>query len=100
MAITMQGSWTVTVAAKSAAFAQRFVVSRPGQPDLVVAGVVGNAVFVSAPQWSINVQSQAGSGQPWIDSAQRITFPSVTGSLLHFNINTDDSGGDKDYNDL
>ncbi|HEY1261100.1 MAG TPA: hypothetical protein VGF34_17765 [Stellaceae bacterium] len=100
MAITMQGSWTVTVAAKSAAFAQRLVVSRPGQPDLVVAGLVGNAVFVSAAQWSINVQSQAGAGQPWIDSAQRITFPTVSGNLLRFNINTDDSGGDGDYNDL
>jgi hypothetical protein len=102
MAITMQGAWTVTVKAKSAAFAQRIVISRPGHPDLIVVGVPGNAVFVNAPQWSVNVQSQAGSGQPWLDSAQRITSPSASGGLLQFDINTDDGGGggDKDYNDL
>lgn len=100
MAITMQGAWTVAVKTKSASFAQRFVVSRPGNPDIIVNGVVGNSVFISAPQWSINVQSQSGAGQPWIDSAQRISFPSVSAGLLHFDINSDDSGGDKDYNDL
>ena len=70
------------------------------RPDIIVAGVAGNSTFVNAPQWSVNVQSQSGAGQPWIDSAQRITFPSVSGSLLHFDINTDDSGADKDFNDL
>ena len=100
MAITMQGAWTVAVKAKNAAFAQRVIISRPGHPDLIVAGVAGNSSFVNAPQWSVNVQSQAGSGQPWIDSAQRITFPTVSAGLLRFDINTDDSGGDKDYNDM
>ena len=100
MAITMQGAWTVTVKSKSAAFAQRFVVSRPGSPDMIVDGVPGNSVFVNAPQWSINVQSRAGSGQPWLDSAQRITFPTISGGLLKFDINTNDTGGDKDYDDL
>lgn len=100
MAITMQGAWTVTVKSKNAAFDQRFVVSRPGNPDIVVNGVAGSSVFVTDPQWSINVQSRSGAGQPWIDSAQRITFPSVSGGLLRFDINTDDTGADKDYNDL
>lgn len=101
MAITMQGAWTVTVKSKNAAFAQRVVVSRSGQPDLIVAGTTGNAVFVNAPQWSVNVQHQAGAGQPWIDSAQRITSPSVSGGLLRFDIDSDDGGGsDKDYDDL
>jgi hypothetical protein len=102
MAITMQGAWTVTVKAKSASFAQRVVISRPGQADLVVAGTAGSAAFVTAPQWSIDIQSQAGSGQPWLSSAQRITSPTVSASLLHFDINSDDGGGsgDKDYNDL
>jgi len=100
MAITMQGAWTVTVKSKSAAFAQRFVVSRPGNPDIVVDGAPGNSVFVSAPQWSINVQSRAGTGQPWLDSAQRITFPTVSGGLVKFDINTNDTGPDQDYNDL
>lgn len=100
MAITMQGAWTVSVKSKNAAFAQRFIVTRPGNPDIIVDGVAGNSVFVSVPQWSINVQSRAGSGQPWIDSRQRVSFPSVAGGLLRFDINTDDTGNDKDYNDL
>jgi hypothetical protein len=100
MAITMQGAWTVTAKSKNAAFAQRFVVSRPGHPDTIVSGVAGNSVFVSAPQWSVNVQSQSGSGQPWLDSKQRITFPAVSRGLLTFDINTDDTGNDGDYNDL
>ena len=90
MAITMQGAWTVTVKSKNAGFDQRFIISRPGTPDIVVSGVPGNSAFVTAPQWSVNFQSRAGAGQPWIDSAQRITFPSVSGGLLRFNINTDD----------
>ena len=100
MAITMQGSWTVTVKSKSAAFEQRFVVSRPGNPDIVVNGVAGNSLFVSAPQWSVNVQSRSSSSAPWIDSRQRISSPSVSGGLVHFDINTDDTGGDLDFNDL
>jgi hypothetical protein len=100
MAVTMQGAWTVTVAAKHAAFAQRVVVSQAGHADIIVSGVVGHSVFVNAAQWSVNVQSQSAANQPWRDSAQRITSPAVSGGLLNFNINTDDSGGDKDYNDL
>lgn len=100
MAITMQGAWTVTVKSKSAAYDQRFVISRPGNPDIIDDGVPGNSVFVSAPQWVVNVQSQAGPGHPWLDSDQRISFPSVSGGLLSFDINTNDTGGDKDYNDL
>src|SRR5947209_3540562 len=101
MAITMQRAWTVTVTTKSAAFAQRVVVSRPGSADIMLAGVVGNSIFVDAPQWSIDIQHQVASGQPWIGSAQRITFPAVSAGLLHFDIDSDDGGGsDHDYDDL
>jgi hypothetical protein len=100
MAITMQGAWTVTVTARNAAFAQRLIVSRPGHADIIVSGVAGNSVFVSATQWSIHAQNQSAAGQPWVDSAQRIGFPSVAGGLLSFRINTNDSGGDSDYDDL
>ena len=99
MAITLQGAWTVTVKSKSAAFAQRFVVSGASNGNGTYDGVAGNAVFVNGPQWSVNIQSQAPS-QPWIDSAQRITFPTVSGGLLRFDILSDDTGGDKDFNDL
>ena len=101
MAITMQRAWTVSVTTKNAAFAQRAVISRPGSADIVLAGVPGNSIFVDAPQWSIDIQHQTAPGQPWIGSAQRVTFPSVSGGLLHFDIDSDDGGGsDRDYDDL
>ncbi len=100
MSITMQGGWTVSVKSKSAAFAQRFVVSQPGKPDIIVDGIAGNSVFVNAPNWSVNIQSQSGSGKPWLDSRQRIGVPSVHGSTLSFDLRSDDTAGDGDFNDL
>lgn len=100
MSIIMQGGWTVTIKSKSAAFDQRVVISRPRHLDIVLNGVAGNSTFVNAAQWSLNVQSRAGAGAPWIDSRQRLGTPTVSGGVLRFDINTDDTGGDLDYNDL
>lgn len=99
MAITMQGSWTVSVKSKNAAFDQRFVISGAASGNGAHAGTVGTSAFVTGSQWSVNIQSQA-SGQPWMDSKQRITFPTVSAGLVHFDIRSDDTGGDLDYNDL
>lgn len=99
MAITMQGSWTVSVKSKSAAFAQRFVISGADINNGPHVGSPGSSVFVTGAQWSINIQSQAPN-QPWIDSAQRLTFPTTSASLVQFDIRSDDTAGDKDYNDL
>lgn len=99
MAITMQGSWTVAVKSKSAAFAQRFVISGADINNGPHAGAPGTSVFVTGAQWSINIQSQA-PGHPWMDSAQRLTFPAGSAGLVKFDIQSDDTAGDKDYNDL
>lgn len=99
MAITMRGSWTVSVKSKSAAFAQQFVIAGADAGNGIYMGTVGMSVFVTGAQWSVNIQSQAPS-QPWMDSHQRITFPSVSGGLVRFDITSNDTGGDEDYNDL
>ncbi len=99
MAITMQGSWTVSVKSKSATFDQRFIISGATSGNGTYPGTVGTSVFVTGSQWSINIQSQAPS-QPWMDSRQRVTFPAVSGGLVRFDIRSDDSGGDLDFNDL
>jgi hypothetical protein len=101
MAITMQGSWTITVKAKNASFNQRFVIAGATSGNGTHAGTPGTSVFVTGSQWSINVQSQAPS-QPWVDSRQRIAFPTVSASLLRFDIRSDDVGGgnDLDFDDL
>ena len=104
MAITMQGAWTLRVSTHNAAFAQRFVVTGATSGNGTHSGSVGTSVFVTGAQWSVDIQHQPGAGQPWRSSAQRITFPSVYGGLLRFDIQSDDSGGahgpDGDYDDL
>ncbi len=100
MAITMQGSWTVRVSTLSAAFKQRFVVAGASAGNGTYNGTPGTTVFATGAQWSVNIQNSSDGGATWVDSAQRITFPTVSGGLLRFDIRSDDSAGDKDYNDL
>ena len=99
MAITMQGNWTLRVKGRNAAFAQRFVVSGATTGNGTYDGIVGNAVFVTGRQWTINVQHRP-TGEIWHDSAQRIGLPSVMGGLLQFEIASNDGGLDDDYDDL
>lgn len=99
MAITMQGAWTIRVSARNAAFAQRFTVSGADVGNGTYNGTVGTSVFVSGAQWSVNIQHQP-TAQPWRDSAQRIGFPGIAGGLLRFEIRSNDSGADQDYDDL
>ena len=100
MAITMQGSWTVRVSILSAAFKQRFIVTGASVGNGVYGGAPGTTVFASGAQWSLNVQNSSDGGATWADSAQRITFPVVSGGLLKFDVRSDDRAADKDYNDL
>ena len=102
MAITMQGSWTVSVKSKNASFNQRFVISGAASGNGVHTGTVGTSVFVTGAQWSVNVQSQSANGQPWKDSRQRIGTPGVSGGLVRVDIRSDDVGGgnDVDFDDL
>jgi len=99
MAITMQGSWTLRVKGRNAAFAQRFVVSGATAGNGTYDGTVGNAIFVTGAQWTVNIQHRP-TGQAWRDSAQRIGLPGVMGGLLQFEIASNDAGLDDDYDDL
>jgi hypothetical protein len=100
MAINMQGPWTVRVKSKSAAFSQRFVVSGAASGNGTYAGDVSTApVTVTGNAWAISVQNDQGSGQ-WVASKDQITFPGVVGGNYQFDIQSDDAGGDLDFNDL
>lgn len=100
MAIALQGYWTVRIKSKSAAYAQRFVIAGGTSADGTYPGTPGSpGIFVGGNQWSINIQNQPPGGA-WVDSAQRITFPTVVGGLLSFDIRSNDAGADKDYDDL
>lgn len=98
MIISMQGNWTVSVKAKNAAFAQRFIISGASSGNGVHAGVVGTSVNVTGTQWTIAVQNNPGSGFQLSDTT--LKFPHKVGNSYEFDIHSDDAGGDKDFNDL
>jgi hypothetical protein len=95
----MQGSWTVSVKSKSAAFAQRFVIAGADSGNGTYAGEVATpAVAVTGANWRIQIQNNPGGG--FVDSADQIKFPSVSGGQYRFDIESNDAGGDQDFNDL
>ena len=99
MSINMQGSWTVAVKSKEAAFNQRFIISGASSGNGTYAGNVSTpAVFVTGAHWTITIQNNPGPG--WLESADQITFPSVSSGHYHFDIQSNDAGGDQDFNDL
>ncbi len=98
MAILMQGTWNIQVIQKSAAREQRFFITG-GSNNGPFPGVVGSPVVtVSGFDWNITIQSK--SGGTWLNSTEKIQFP--TSAVSGFNILSDDAGAapDLDFNDL
>lgn len=101
MAITMQGSWSVQVTKKNAAFQQRFIIQGSSNADGVYEGKVTTPVVnVIGNQWSITVEHKPTKSSSWLQSAERITTPTSSGSQIAFNIRSNDTGTDLDYDDL
>ncbi|RZM05170.1 MAG: hypothetical protein EOO88_55270, partial [Pedobacter sp.] len=99
MIVSMQGNWTVTVKSKSAAYPQRFIITgSTNGKDGSYAGTVGTNVSVMGTQWSIAIQNDDGTGYQLSDT--KINFPIKTGTLVQFDIQSNDAGSDKDFNDL
>ena len=103
MPITMQGNWTVAVKSKSASFKQRFVIQ--GSSNSVDGNYTGEAttppVNVTGDQWTITIEHlPKGRGASWQVSDDRLGTPSRSGGQVMFDILSNDSGADEDYNDL
>ena len=98
MIISMQGNWTVSVKSKSAAFAQRFVISGAAAGNGAHSGTPGTSVSVVGTQWSIAVQNNPGAGFQL--SNTMLKFPHKVGGNYEFEIWSDDAAGDHDFNDL
>ncbi len=99
MAINMQGAWTVSVKSKSAAFQQRFRVSGAATGNGTYPGDVSTPpVAVTGASWTLTIQNNPGSG--WLDSDDQITFPTTSGGMVRFDVQSNDAGGDQDFNDL
>jgi len=96
MSITMQGSWTVSVKSKSASFDQRFIISGATTGNGTYAGEAATTpVFVTGSQWNVKVQHRPTSSSGWLPSAERITFPTSSGGQVRFDIQSNDTGGDR-----
>lgn len=101
MAITMQGAWTVSVKSKAAAFPHRFIIQGSSNADGTYEGVVGGAaVPVTGDQWSIAIQHDPTGPGGWMPSAERLTWPAIAAGQIQFDIRSNDSGNDQDYDDL
>jgi hypothetical protein len=98
MIISMQGNWTVTVKSKNAAYQQRFVVQGATTGNGVHSGAPGTSVYVTGNQWSIAIQHNPGTG--WQLSYTKLQFPHQSGGNYLFDILSDDSREDADFNDL
>lgn len=98
MIISMQGNWTVTVKSKSAAYPQRFVVQGAIFGNGVHSGTPGTSVNVIGIQWSIAIQHDPGTG--WQGSYTKLQFPHQSGGNYEFDILSDDSREDADFNDI
>lgn len=101
MSVSMQGTWTVSVKSKNAAFAQRFVIQGSSNgKDGVHSGTSGTSVIVMGTQWSVKIENDKGNGH-WGPSKERIGTPASIGGQVVFDIKSDDGGGsDMDYDDL
>jgi hypothetical protein len=103
MTLGMQGSWTVSVKSKSAAWAQRFRIqgSTNGVDGVYTGAASTPAVFVTGSQWGITIEHNPTGPVSWIPSRMRFTNPSVSAGQFHVDIESDDGGGvDEDFNDL
>ncbi|MCK4678485.1 MAG: hypothetical protein KAT48_10170 [Bacteroidales bacterium] len=99
MAITMQGNWFVQVKAKHAAYQQKFVISGASTGNGTYNGTVGNTANVTGNNWTINIIHKP-TGGAFTPSDMRIKFPLKSGILYQFDIESNDTGNDTDFNDL
>ena len=99
MIITMQGNWTVRVKARNADFPQRFIISGATTGNGTYNGITTTpAVAVTGSQWTIAIQHNPGTGFQLSDS--KIIFPQTVGGNYEFDIQSNDTGSDEDFNDL
>lgn len=99
MSIKMQGMWLISVKSKSAAFPQQFKIEGADTGNGTYVGSTGSPeIFVNGPEWSVTITNNPDTG--FIPSQMQITFPVSSGGFYHFDIQSNDAGGDADFNDL
>ncbi len=101
MTISMQGSWTVSVAGKDAAWPQRYRIAGSTNGADGTYGSTSGPVFVTGAQWGITVEHNPTGPISWRQSRHRLANFRISGGQFLFDLQTDDSGGgDEDFNDF
>jgi hypothetical protein len=103
MTIGMQGTWSVAVASKDAAWAQRFVIAGSSNGvDGDYAGETSTApVLVEGPQWGVTIEHDPTGPASWTASRMRLGNFRVEGTTFKVDLQSDDGGStDEDFNDL
>lgn len=99
MSIKMQGVWLVKVKSKNAAFAQQIKIEGATGGNGIYTGDTSTPeAVITGYDWSITVLNNPGSG--FVPSNMQIKFPTISGGFTQFDIESDDAGGDGDFNDL
>ena len=100
MAITMQGSWTVSVkSVEGFEPAQRFIISGAATGNGTYTGALATPpVHVTGASWIITVQIQEGG--TWVTEHDRITFPTMSGGHYRFDIEANEPDDDPVWDDI
>lgn len=103
MTIGLQGTWTVSVASKSAAWQQRFTIagSSNGADGTYDGLTTTPPVLVTGEQWGVTIENNPTGPIEWQPSRMRLANFRVDGSFFKVDLQSDDGGGgDADFNDL
>ena len=98
MAIPMQGLWLVKVKSKNAAYPQQFQIAGAGPEDGIYPGTHPGEILVTGNSWTITIRHDPGTG--FQSSQVKLNPPTLSGGFYKFDILSNDSGGDTDFNDL
>lgn len=94
----MQGTWLVSIKSKEAAFPQQFEIAGAAAGNGVYPHTHAGEVFVTGTSWTIQIRHNPGSG--FRSSQMKLKFPTAAGGFYQFDIQSNDSGGDQDFNDF
>ena len=97
----MQGTWLVSVKTKNASFPHEFVISGATEGNGTYPGTYAGEITVNdAPgsSWSISIRHNPGTGFQY--SQHKLKFPTIVDGFHQFEIQSNDSGSDADFDDL
>lgn len=103
MTIGLQGTWSVSVKSKSAAWDQRFIIQGSDGVDDTYTGETSTPpVLVTGEQWGVTIENNPSGPIGWRPSRARLVGFRVESGLFKVDIESDDGGGgaDEDFNDL